>query len=186
MAKNKTTDLERWRTEWPEEPPLKGYVAVDAGGTHGLAIWDRRNPDSIVLREPSSLQQLKLMVLNHLALGSDVIGGSYTARIRAKGWLMVSERFDIGNETIKSNAPVDSLYANGWLATEFGPNDYVEVSRGDAKGFTSSAKLKHYGWWQVGSGPHCRDAGRVLAYAMSHYDEPWLIEMMETYMRGQS
>ncbi|MCP5002673.1 MAG: hypothetical protein GY941_01785, partial [Planctomycetes bacterium] len=73
-------------------------------------------------------------------------------------------------------------YINGWLALTHGPGHYTEIGRGDAKGFTSNAKLKHFGWWQKGLKGHAHDAARVLAFVMAHYNEPWMLEKLESYM----
>lgn len=157
--------MTQWRSAWPKNPPGRVYIAVDPGETTGVAMWKRTQPDEVVLKElrPRALR-------NYLMRWFPVRDACF-----------FSERFDIGNETVRVTPPIDSLYINGWMAMNLGPRRYCEVTRADAKGFTSNKKLRHYGWWQVGSKDHCRDAGRVLALAMSHYNEPWLLDQMTSY-----
>lgn len=158
--------LSEWRGTWPEEAP-DIYVAVDPGETTGLAVWDRAVPEEIGLYE----------------LDFFGVAGELSSLLYAHNDLAVfTERFDIGNETVRVNPPMDSLYINGWLATNHGPGSYTEVGRADAKSFTSNAKLRHYGWWERGSKDHCRDAARVLAFAMAHFQEPWLLDKMSSYI----
>ncbi len=159
--------LSDWRSTWPDKAPATGYIAVDPGETHGIAVWFRHEPDGISLMD---------------ACGLPALGAQLRGPARSYGLHLVTERFDIGGETVRVNPPMDSLYANGWMATEFGPHNYTEVGRADAKGFTSNAKLRHFGWWEKGSKDHVRDAARVLAFAMAHYNEPWMLEKLESYM----
>lgn len=161
-----TTKLSEWRSTWPDKAP-KMYIGVDPGETTGIAIWNRYKPDSIQLQE-SPLSEVTYSLLRYDMTDAHVF----------------TERFDIGNETVRVTPPMDSLYINGWMALYAGPRCYTEVGRADAKGFTSNAKLRHYGWWEIGSGQHCRDAARVLAFAMAHFNETWLVDKMASYAEG--
>ena len=158
--------LSEWRGTWPEDAP-DIYVAVDPGETTGIAVWDRVFPEEI------SLHEVGFFDLEE-------------ARVRAStsNVAVFTERFDIGNETVRVNPPMDSLYINGFLSHRFGPYRYTEIGRADAKSFTSNAKLRHYGWWQRGTKDHCRDAARVLAFAMAHFQEPWLLDKIASYIEG--
>ncbi len=155
------------RGRWPKQAP-RVYIAVDPGVTTGIAIWNRNSPDEVQLHEVGPKATMQIIK-------------PWTP---AKAAHIFTERFDIGNETVRVNPPVDSLYLNGWMMLEATPLRYTEIGRGDAKGFTDNKRLRHYGWWQVGSKDHCRDAARVLAYAMAHFDEPWLLDKMESYLEG--
>ncbi len=160
--------LSDWRSTWPRQAP-DTYIAVDPGETTGVALWWREEPDWIILQESSPI------------VVSRFLTGPYEPGAAGRPCVF-SERFDIGGETVRLNPPMDSLYLNGWFAVEYGPNQYTEIGRADAKGFTSNAKLKHFGWWQKGLKGHAHDAARVLAFAMVHYNEPWMLEKLESYM----
>lgn len=160
------TKLSEWRSTWPDEAP-DIYIGVDPGVTTGIAIWNRYKPDLIELHE------LTLEYVTSPLLKYDMQDAHF-----------FTERFDIGNETVRVNPPVDSLYINGWMAIYAGPSHYTEIGRADAKSVASNARLQHYGWWERGSGQHCRDAARVLAFAMGHYGELWLLDKMLSYVKG--
>ena len=154
-----------WRNRYPKHAP-RVYIGVDPGTTTGVAIWKRNLPDQIDLRE----------------LSHKMFRNQMKPWTRARHVCFFSERFDIGEETVRVSPPVDSLYINGWLATECGPSRYVEVGRADCKDFMSNAKLQFFDWWIRGSKDHCRDAARALAMGLSYYQEPWFEEKMTLYL----
>lgn len=157
--------LTEHRSRWPRRLP-RVAIGVDAGETTGVAIWKRNLPDKIRLYELRAKPLLQLLL-------------PYTKTPQAHFFL---ERFDIGNETVRVSPPIDSLYLNGWITFEATPIRVTEIGRADAKTTTNNKQLRHLGWWEVGSDDHCRDAARILAFALRRFEEPWLMDKLETYL----
>ena len=124
-------------------------LAVDPGGTTGLAAWDDGEWDATHRPWLDAQDHIEALV-------------PYLD-------LLVCESFHISMQTAKKD-PKGSLQAIEligvcrFLARRAGI-EFVTQSPSEAKTFSTDEKLKHYVWWN--SSDHARDASRHLMLALA-------------------
>ena len=121
-------------------------VAVDPGGTTGLALWSPAL--GLSMRELSPADQ----AVDWLA---DVLGSGNPKRS------VVVERYIITPATAKMSQQHDALEIIGavkFLVRKYGHTLTMQTPA-EAKKFSTDTKLKNVGWYQPGL-PHARDASR--------------------------
>ncbi len=120
-------------------------VAVDPGGTTGLALWSRTVGLSLrELDDPAHAVDWLADIAGQIDYG-----------------IFVVERYIITPATAKMSQQHDALEIIGaikYLVRKHG-HDLVMQTPAEAKKFSTDAKLKNIGWYQPGQG-HARDASR--------------------------
>lgn len=125
-------------------------VAVDPGGTTGLALWAPGLGLSLLEKDPEAAVDW----LHLLAEGDKKT--------------FVVERYIITPATAKMSQQHDALEIIGvikFLARKYG-HALVMQKPAEAKGYSTDQKLKNVGWYQPGK-PHARDASRHLLLYLS-------------------
>lgn len=132
---------------------MKHVIAVDPGGTTGIAVW----------RGTDDIESVDLPTW-------DAVGFVHR-QLEESPDLVVCESFRINAHTAKKSqdglASIESIGALRYLCA------LKEVSfelqpPSDAKSFAKDDKLKRIGWYIPGT-DHCRDAQRHLLLALSRH-----------------
>jgi len=126
-------------------------IAVDPGGTTGLATYSRE----------VGLRTMQGPPYDIIKWVDDSIG------VGAIG-LIICESFTIGQGTLKksregSNTAIETIGVIRWLAYRAGVGFRLQ-SPAEAKGFSTNLKLRAVGWYD-GIPEHARDAARHLLLA---------------------
>ena len=128
---------------------VKYVVAVDPGGTTGLAMYSPSEGMSATQGKPYEIIEW--------------IGDSLDAID-----IVYCERFTISQQTLKksregSNVAIETIGIIRWLCSRAGIR-FVEQTPGEAKGFATNDKLRAMGWLKLPD--HARDAARHLLLAV--------------------
>lgn len=121
-------------------------VAVDPGGTTGVARIDTERPDSFASFEQPPLEAIQTVEL--LLPGMS---------------LLVIEDFRISGQTVKKTRQYDALWSIGalrYLAWRQGVD--VDMRLPSEREFATNARLKEVGWRNPSKGGHRDDAARHL------------------------
>jgi hypothetical protein len=146
------------------QKPLEFQLAVDPGGTTGLAWIVEGIFDS-----------------GQLTGGRKAFVQYFEWAMHMNPTLVICEDFIISNQTAKKTPQPDPWRILGFLELwcELMHVDFRSYTPSEAKGFSTDAKLKHLGWYKPGKG-HANDAARHLLLA--NKDRPWvrqkLLEML--------
>lgn len=136
-------------------------IAVDPGGTTGLAFWSHPDCQTPFKDEPRERQH-KDQMLEDIGGWSQRLGGSLT---------VVCEKYTITSRTAKLSQQTDALKIIGVL--EYFQHLYgirvVMQTPADAKRFSTDARLKAADLWHPTKGGHANDACRHLfMYMVKH------------------
>jgi len=136
-------------------------VAIDPGGTTGLAYWHRDGAAPIFHAEPYERRERNQML--------EDIGG--WAQRHNENLIIVCETYTITQRTAKLSQQHDPLKVIG--VVEYFEHLYgsrvVLQKPGDAKRFSTDARLRAAGLWHPTTGGHANDAARHLfMYLVKH------------------
>ena len=140
---------------------MNHIIAVDPGGTTGLAYWSHPDRQTQFKDEPVERKH-KDQMLEDIGGWSQCLGGSLT---------VVCETYTITARTAKLSQQTDALKIIGVL--EFFEHMYgirlVMQKPADAKRFSTDARLKAADMWMPTTGGHANDAQRHLfMYLVKH------------------
>ncbi len=140
---------------------MRSIIAVDPGGTTGLAFWTEPGeyPHFEQVRRE---RQIRLEMLEDIRTWAAELGSDLT---------IVCETYTITQRTSKLSQQTDALKIIGvleYFAHVYGPR-IVMQSPADAKRFATDARLKAAGMWTPTKGGHANDANRHLfVYLVKH------------------
>lgn len=89
--------------------------------------------------------------------------------------IVVTEKFQISERTIKTALSLDALDVNGWLKGEqlyLRNRPFYEQTAAQAKKFSTDQKLKALGWFERTKDGHANDANRHLLRFVMNSDWP--------------
>jgi hypothetical protein len=141
----------------PKEDPMTEFqLAVDPGGTTGLAWIVEGVFDS-----------------GQLAGGRFAFTTYFTWAKEMHPSVIICEDFIISNATARKTPQPDPWRILGFLELwcDMTKTAFVSYTPSEAKGFGTDAKLKHLGWYKPGK-PHANDAARHLLYF--NRNRPWV------------
>lgn len=133
------------------------HLAVDPGKVCGIALW---HPMDTFQLKTDELLPVEVAKLVH-DLWNNTMGQL----------LVITERFQISERTIKTALSLEALDVNGWLEIEAQRKgfDLVYQSPAQAKRFSTDEKLKALDWFERTKDGHANDAARhMLVYLMSN------------------